>query len=102
MRWLAVAALLLLNATLLDLLAAPPRVAPVRLERVLDEADLQPLSRAQAQVQTERRALQDLGRRMAGVLDAEQAAWLREHRDDVSLERFENPYWTELSERLGR
>lgn len=101
MRWLVLAALLLLNVTLLGLLApARPPVVPVPVERILGAADLEALTRAGREVEDERRALQDLGRRMAAVLDPEQGAWLKEHRDVVSLERFEKPYWDALAERL--
>lgn len=105
MRWLALPALLLAT-TLLGLLPPPrtpaaPIAVPVEALPALS-ADLEALARTRAEIEAERQRLRALGRSMAGVLDERQAAWLAAHRDDVSLNLFEKPYWTRLDARLRR
>lgn len=77
--------------------AHPPRTAALVREM---EAGLQDLARARQATREEREQLRRLGRRMHAVLGERQAAWIVTHRNDVSLDRFEKPYWVRLQARL--
>jgi len=127
MRIVALPALLLLAATALSLLlpaadfSSPAAPRAIRAEALAHSAEamkgLPPSCAAQAaaisslagelegtkeEIAAERERLRALGRGMRVILDARQIRWIARHRDEISLNRFEKPYWDKLASGLAR